>query len=177
MFFSAPFLELYSPGWGLYLGIVPSSPSSEELQLFKAGSGPGGGRLMKILEGLPEAGGWPGLPCRVCDASQGVQGQLYSRALLLSSSLPHPTQIPSVADPCCQARLPLPPIKPAAPLQTGELRSASLTCYPVAVTDCHVLPRSDRNTAPGDVICVQRFRVVILFEDTSAGKVLMQSSR
>lgn len=102
----------------------------------------------------------------------GVQGQLYSRALLLSSFLPRPTQIPSVADPRCQARLPLPAIKPAAPLRFG-----SLTCYPVAVTDCHVLPRSDRSTAPGDVICVQRFRVVILFEDTSAGKVLMQSSR
>lgn len=106
-----------------------------------------------------------------------MQGQLCRRALLLSSSLTHPTQILCVADPCCQARLPLPPIKPAAPLQTGELRFGSLTCYPVAVTDCHVLPRGDRSTAPGDVICVQRFRVVILFEDTSAGKVLMQSSR
>lgn len=68
MFFSALFLELYSPGWGLYLGIVPSSSPSSALQLFETGSGPGGGQLMEILEGLPEAAGWPGLLCWVCDA-------------------------------------------------------------------------------------------------------------
>lgn len=68
MFFSAPFLELYSPRWGLYLGVVPSSSLSCVLQLFKTGSGTGGGQLMKILEGLPEAAGRPRLPRRVCDA-------------------------------------------------------------------------------------------------------------
>lgn len=68
VFVSAPFLELYSPGWGLYLGIVPSSSPSSALQLFETGSGPGGGQLMEILEGLPEAAGWPGLLCWVCDA-------------------------------------------------------------------------------------------------------------
>lgn len=90
---------------------------------------------------------------------------------------PAPPQTPSAADPRCQTGLRLSPIEPAAPLQSGELRFASLTCYPVAVTDCHVLPGGVRGLEPGDAICVRRFRVVILFEDTSAGKVLMQSSR
>lgn len=47
---------------------------------------------------------------------------------------------------------------------------ASLTCYPVAVSSCHVLPGGDRSPAPGDVICVQRFGAAIRFEDASAGK-------
>lgn len=76
---------------------------------------------------------------------------------------------------CSQSPL-SPSIKPVAPLQSRELRFGSLTCYPVAVTDCHVFPGSDHGPAPADVICVQRFRVIILSEDTSEGKVLMQTS-
>lgn len=66
---------------------------------------------------------------------------------------------------------------PAAPGQRGALRLGSLTCCPAPVSPCHVLPGGDRSPEPGDVICVQRLGIVILFFIFfSAGKALMQSS-
>lgn len=112
VFFSAPSLGLYSLGWGLYLGRVPSSSPSPGLQLCEAGSGPRGGRLVKVPEGRPEAAGWPAvgagpghagcvMPRRGCRGS--FAAALGLRYCLPPSCTPHqspPQPIPAVRPGC-----------------------------------------------------------------------------